>query len=337
MVVDFSTSRILLLIPLPKLKQMIVEYLSFTVTFIISSGLAVLGILVSYQLYQTETKPVLQTLLYQQIFIFSFFIYGIWGNIIIREIVADLNLNAELNNKLAIFVPVLGIPFLMVSWFMHLKFGYNLGGRPISKNFVYSYFLSFIIVLPAVGFVFQNGIIQIPKNPDHVIIRGILLLNLVVQLGFVIPLLYPKENTLLKQFGVSKKIILLYIASVLIYSAGLCFFDIFGYISTCVTILLLFAAHTFFPLYIKTKLLPVPITTAPANMDFQSFCIFYEISRREAEIILEICTGKSNKAISDKLFITLQTVKDHTHRIYTKTGVKSRVQLANLVREKTGV
>ena len=72
-------------------------------------------------------------------------------------------------------------------------------------------------------------------------------------------------------------------------------------------------------------------------MNFKSFCEIFEISKREAEIIWEICSGKTNKAISEKLFITLQTVKDHTHRIYTKTGVKSRVQLANLVREKTGI
>ncbi|MCG6187779.1 LuxR C-terminal-related transcriptional regulator [Maribellus maritimus] len=79
-----------------------------------------------------------------------------------------------------------------------------------------------------------------------------------------------------------------------------------------------------------------PTMEEEKNIDFSTFCNLYEISKREAEIILEICTGKTNKAISEKLFITLQTVKDHTHRIYTKTGVKSRVQLANLVREKTG-
>ena len=73
------------------------------------------------------------------------------------------------------------------------------------------------------------------------------------------------------------------------------------------------------------------------NMDFGSFCEFYEITKREAEIVLEICTGKTNKTISEKLFITLQTVKDHTHHIYTKTGINSRVQLSNLVREKTGM
>ena len=63
------------------------------------------------------------------------------------------------------------------------------------------------------------------------------------------------------------------------------------------------------------------------------FCEHYDISRREREVIELICAGKTNKEIEEELFISLQTVKDHTHRIYKKTGVKNRVQLNNLVRK----
>jgi DNA-binding NarL/FixJ family response regulator len=58
----------------------------------------------------------------------------------------------------------------------------------------------------------------------------------------------------------------------------------------------------------------------------------YGISRREWEIIQLISTGKSNRDIEDELYISLATVKDHVHNIYTKTGVKNRVQLTNLAR-----
>jgi DNA-binding NarL/FixJ family response regulator len=99
---------------------------------------------------------------------------------------------------------------------------------------------------------------------------------------------------------------------------------------------MLFAVSIFIPVVLKmnekTQILPKKST----SVNFDEFCSLYEISKREAEIILEICTGKSNKAISEKLFITLQTVKDHNYRIYSKLGVKTRIQLTNLVREKTG-
>jgi DNA-binding CsgD family transcriptional regulator len=58
----------------------------------------------------------------------------------------------------------------------------------------------------------------------------------------------------------------------------------------------------------------------------------YNISRREQEIIQLICQGKSNRQIEGELFISLQTVKDHVHSIFRKTGVKNRVQLTNLFR-----
>ena len=64
---------------------------------------------------------------------------------------------------------------------------------------------------------------------------------------------------------------------------------------------------------------------------FEEVISRYDISKREAEIIELICKGMSNKDISDSLFISLQTVKDHIYRIFIKTGVKNRVQLTNLI------
>jgi DNA-binding CsgD family transcriptional regulator len=56
----------------------------------------------------------------------------------------------------------------------------------------------------------------------------------------------------------------------------------------------------------------------------------FGISKREKEIITEICMGKTNQEIADELFITLQTVKDHTHNIFRKVNVKNRVQLTQI-------
>ena len=60
----------------------------------------------------------------------------------------------------------------------------------------------------------------------------------------------------------------------------------------------------------------------------------YGISKREMEVINLICEGCSNKEIADRLFISVETVKDHNSRIYLKTEVKNRTQLAKLFLEK---
>ncbi len=58
----------------------------------------------------------------------------------------------------------------------------------------------------------------------------------------------------------------------------------------------------------------------------------YKITKREREIVELICNGKSNQQIADELFISLATVKDHVHKVFQKTSVKSRIQLSNLFR-----
>jgi len=57
------------------------------------------------------------------------------------------------------------------------------------------------------------------------------------------------------------------------------------------------------------------------------------LTKRETELLGFVSKGFRNKEIADKLFISLQTVKDHTHRIYSKVDVKSRVQLIKMVGE----
>lgn len=59
----------------------------------------------------------------------------------------------------------------------------------------------------------------------------------------------------------------------------------------------------------------------------------YKITKREKDIIQQISHGKTNQQIADELYISLQTVKDHTHRIYKKTGVNSRMKLIRLLSE----
>jgi DNA-binding CsgD family transcriptional regulator len=67
---------------------------------------------------------------------------------------------------------------------------------------------------------------------------------------------------------------------------------------------------------------------------FQQFLAETGITPREWEVIDMVCDGCSNREIEEKLFISVATVKDHLYRIYRKTGVKNRVQLANFIRNR---
>lgn len=54
------------------------------------------------------------------------------------------------------------------------------------------------------------------------------------------------------------------------------------------------------------------------------------MTRREIEIAMLIAAGKDNLQICDELSISLNTVKKHITSIYTKTGVKNRVEFISV-------
>jgi LuxR family maltose regulon positive regulatory protein len=57
------------------------------------------------------------------------------------------------------------------------------------------------------------------------------------------------------------------------------------------------------------------------------------LSERELEVLHLIAGGLSNQEVSQRLFITLATVKWHTSNIYGKLGVKNRTQAIAQARE----
>jgi DNA-binding CsgD family transcriptional regulator len=317
---------------------MLIDYVLFTITFIVSAALAVVGIMISYQLYQIHEKPVLQVLLYQQIFVISFYVYGIWGNVALQQILADLSLPAGLNSKLTIFIPVLGIPFLAVSWFMLMRFSFELNGIKVTKIFPIIYFPVLFIFILLFSVLIDKEIVNIVESPDRFIIRSIASLNFIIHIIFLVPFFNKQKNKpLTKEIRFTQKHVLLYMCGVFLYSVILFFYNFWGTFSICISIVLLFAVSISVPVIIKLNEKTILLPQNQNNMSFDDFCNLYEISKRESEIIMELCTGKSNKEISEKLFISLQTVKDHNYHIYSKLGVKTRGQLTNLVREKTGL
>ncbi len=60
----------------------------------------------------------------------------------------------------------------------------------------------------------------------------------------------------------------------------------------------------------------------------------YDLSKREATVLKELMSGKDNSDICEELFITANTLKKHILNIYRKLGIKNRVNLFKLVKEK---
>lgn len=56
----------------------------------------------------------------------------------------------------------------------------------------------------------------------------------------------------------------------------------------------------------------------------------YGLTNREKDIILLLLADKTNQEIADALYISIGTVKSHTHNIYTKCGVSSKKGLRGL-------
>ena len=57
------------------------------------------------------------------------------------------------------------------------------------------------------------------------------------------------------------------------------------------------------------------------------------ITRRELEILELIARGLSNREIAEKLFVSENTVKTHSRRVFDKLGARRRMQAVQLGKE----
>jgi DNA-binding NarL/FixJ family response regulator len=61
-----------------------------------------------------------------------------------------------------------------------------------------------------------------------------------------------------------------------------------------------------------------------------------ELTERENEILKLLSAGYRNKEVSEKLFISLSTVKSHVYNIYQKLHVSTRIEALNKIRGHRG-
>lgn len=77
---------------------------------------------------------------------------------------------------------------------------------------------------------------------------------------------------------------------------------------------------------------PVPVPDAPFALNEQKLDEL-GITRRELEILELIAAGLSNREIAEKIFVSENTVKTHSSRIFDKLGARRRTQAVQLGKE----
>jgi DNA-binding CsgD family transcriptional regulator len=297
--------------------------------FILTVALAAGGVVISSKLRNKYRSDIFSTLLYYQAFIFTFGFYGIWGQVVIKAFLSTY-ISADMLARLSDFATLFGLPFLVFAWMMLFRFSIEISGRKNNRWLIFWFlFVNFSIIIVVGYFITKASEIK----PVSLIRNYFIIMNSLYSLISSLLILFPRKGRSIIH-NYDRKIIG---PSVFLIMALQCF-PLMFYISqdylAILFIFTFFAGNTFLPLYLNYgTLLSAFSETQIIAPSFEEFCKKFEVSPRETDIVREICNGLSNKEISDKLFISLQTVKDHTHRIYIKTNVKSRVQLINLVKE----
>ena len=60
----------------------------------------------------------------------------------------------------------------------------------------------------------------------------------------------------------------------------------------------------------------------------------YELTKRERTILQLLMQGKDNHTICEELSISVNTLKKHILNIYRKLGIRNRVQMFKMIKEK---
>ena len=318
-----------------------VIYLGTTLQILIITASLLIGslsIIFAFRLMRKYRTPWLSTYFYFIVFLYVFSIYGIIGSNISGILLPGQPLSEETEHAIRLVLIFLGIPFMILSWYMFYRFCLELSGRKVSATFNLVYFVSQSLLFLGYAF-FLIRILQFGKDLYDLVMMMLVIaystITVVITLGGFLSILIHsrKENNRIVRKN-NRLLGYLYVAFFLIQTGLLNFSTGIPAVSF-LFIFLLFSFHVipifFLNIFLGENYVEPEVLSSLGDM-LHHFSVKYDISKREREIIEMVWSGRSNQQISDSLFISLQTVKDHVHRIYLKTGVKNRVQLINLIR-----
>jgi DNA-binding CsgD family transcriptional regulator len=296
-----------------------------------------LAIFLCNRLMRKYALSYLTSYFYYIIFTYIFGVYSIIGSQAIQFLLSDHKIAEETVQSAAGFLLVLGIPFLILGWYMFLRLTRELFQTQLNLLFTILYFgFSLMLFVAYIYFsVYGGSIGSISFHPD---MKEIIYIFSGIQSGvFVFGILYLAIKTR-KIKDINQRRAYRWFYSW--YSVILIFTIVFLNLSTLNSLFgLLFilgfmSFHLVPVLFLQFYLQKYYVSNVEEGSFDEKMKLTtekYGISKRETEVIELICKGMTNQEISDSLFISVQTVKDHIHRIFLKTGVKNRVQLTNIL------
>ncbi len=253
-----------------------------------------------------------------------------------RSLLSSIDTDIETIKIVANLLPVLGVPFLIISWIMLAKMGYYLVQVVPKINLARIHIIIFIAIAAMIWGLFiilEESHWLFVEHLAYVEIGVLILIDFIYITFFASVVLFHSKRYKKTYKIIITRFIVLMILGLLFRLLVLSVHNM--NIWVLAPLLLLYFLSNFVPVFylrLKSDLVFAPVSAEHPSEEKKALLYNkYKITKREKEIIDKICQGKTNQQIADELFISLQTVKDHTHRIYSKVGINSRLKLVQMI------
>jgi len=267
---------------------------------------------------------------YYQILLFLFGLYGILGNLAVQQILLKVDPKESNLGAIALFFPFFGVPFIVAAWYLLIKMASELLNKKVHQLVAIVYF-----IMATTAFLVYGRYMQKMPNLDyHSFTKKLIFVFCIIDFSvaiyfFIITLIHSLKEKIATQKVYVVRFGFIVALLAILRSVSMYFAD-YHFIIGLYFLLLFFAGNLSIVLLTKVNLTSKSTEYKTITTEQADIYIKYGISNREKDIIREICKGKTNQQIADDLFISLQTVKDHTYNIFRKVDVKNRVQLSKI-------
>ena len=306
------------------------------VTFVLCLGLTVATVLVSRQLLSTYASPFLRHHFYYLAAVHAFAFYGLWGQILTRGVLGVVATDAAVVNLVAVLVPVLGVPFLLVSWAMLVNMAGSMFGKAVEPAWHSAHLVVFGFLL--LGAWVAVGRLQAGSASPLDILGVIEAAAMIgIELAYFAAFLVLVWRFRVAAEGDKRRVLLVFSAllcGAFVARSLLAALVLVDVRLGAVALLAFHGSNLPALLYLRAnadRVFPPVKAEHATKQGIEHVLDHFGVTKRERQIVQKICLGKTNKQIAEELFISLQTVKDHTHRIYSKIGVNSRMQLVQMM------